>query len=167
MQNLFFLSHERFRNRARIRQLERKERRLYDRFERKLATAKTSDERYEIERDRYFESLEYREEIDEIRSKELVGRARKVHLSVADLPPSNGDDAPDHWYRGSFGNCMLLPASFRELEKRVESTEYEASKRAREKWEFWLRAVVATVGAIGGIVAAVTGLITVFRNSGH
>jgi len=130
---------------------------VYDKFEKDIADTKDYQKQRDLQAIQQFECGEYGDEIQRIDSLEIIRRAERCYIDVADLPlPQNVKHA---WVQGNHGTWYLHPKIFRELAKLVEAAEHERSKRAIERRDFWLKIFTATVAAI----AAVASMINLMR----
>jgi hypothetical protein len=148
----------RFRSRVEHRRARRKLQqeldRTYSLFEGDLEQATEQTERERIENMRAFDCSEYEDQIQRLDSLALIERGKRCHVDVADFPAP--PDIPLHWMRGPHGTYYLNPKSFREFARAVELAEYERKKRNIELRDSWLKiwtGIVATIGAITGIMA--------------
>ena len=111
-------------------------------FETDLETARNSEEREQVEYQKYFELSEYDEAIQTIHSKRLMSEARELFIFVPDLK----------WEEGRWGGRFLNEESLSRLHQVVKAQK-DSIRDYRIKF--------ATV--LTGIIGALIGLIAVWR----
>jgi hypothetical protein len=123
---------------------------LHRQYERDRKQAQTQAEKEALWSQEQFEAAEYFGERETVRTRRLVAKARRLHISVEDLPiPSNQES---HWQEGDFGH--------RYLSDRSQAAMYRAIWQARkEYWDFWLKITGAIIAALTGLVGATIGLL--------
>jgi hypothetical protein len=139
-------------------------RRLPRSYDAKIEAARAegnSKEVQSLEEDLRNDIREYSARIDEIETHKLLARARKVEISLDDIPLS--DEEESHWEHGYAGTHFLTRAYYSTLQKVVRQAEKDHRKERREIWEFRLKVFTAVLSAITGLVGAVIGLVAFLK----
>lgn len=91
-----------------------------------------------------------------IESNEYMKRARRVHVSIYDLPLP--DDSGSYWTQTYDGEHCIKYPTLTKFKKLVEDAEYERRKRRREGKEHWIKWITV----IGAIIAALASVYSAF-----
>jgi len=92
-----------------------------------------------------FESSEYEDEAEEIRSNRLVRRAQRLSLPI---PPKHEDS--DHWWESQYyGTWALTTYGTTELRKAIR----QEKKERREVWMAWGGMLVSILSLVVAIIA--------------
>jgi hypothetical protein len=109
--------------------------------------------RHLIDADQDFEDQTIRDDLACIETKEYMARARRVHMTLAEIPYPPGEET--HWFDAYDGDRYLHYLTLTRVKKAVEDAEYERKKRRREGAELsikWLTVIGAIIGAVAGVI---------------
>lgn len=104
--------------------------------------AKDSEAQQSILQQRYFEASEYWNQLEELRSRKLVSRAQKLHISLEGLK----------WDTDQYANHYLDSTSQVQLHRAIR-------EESRKVWEFRIK----VIGALTGLIGTLIGLVAVWR----
>lgn len=104
--------------------------------------------------------FEWREYQNEIKSNDLLREAKKMDVSLEDIPLPVGES--DH-YVISAGCEYLVWESYEALAKAIRLRRPAYLKERREVWEFRLKVASTILTALTGTIGAIIGLVTMER----
>jgi len=131
----------------------------------KLKTAKSSEDRQELEADHGVDMQSLDGSLTGINDEELVAKAERMDLSLDDIPMPDcaPDERPGRWIDTDFGNQVLCIDSRRALQKAVRERAPAYRKERREIHELYLKVFLQIVAALTGIGGTIIGIIAILK----
>jgi hypothetical protein len=124
----------------------------------KVQAAKSSRELQKLEESHHWNMRGWEDWLNSIVDPKLVARAKRMGLSLDDIPKPACDDAdqtPGHWRETEPGSYVLHGETRRALQKAIRERAPAYHKERRENYEFYLKIVLPAITGIGGTIIGI------------
>jgi hypothetical protein len=132
----------------------------------KLLKAAAPQEKYDLKSELDSDIWEWLDWLTEIEDAELIAKAAKmdIYLDEIPLPPLEpGEDRPNHYRIGNFGNRLLCKESREALVRKVRERAATYRKERREIVELYIKVAAIIITGITGLLGAATGLVALLK----